>query len=93
MPTGAQRVVLMRMREKSEVKKILVSKRDAALTLSLSIRTIDNLIARNELLVRRVGSRTLIVASSLEAFAQLDHESPSFPKNANATHAEVEVSV
>lgn len=81
----------MRMREKSEVKKILVSKRDAALTLSLSIRTIENLIARNELVIRRVGSRTLIVASSLEAFARLDHDSPSIPKNANLTDAEVGV--
>src|SRR5262249_25791396 len=40
--------------------KILLSKRDAVLSLSLSIRTIENLIARKELIARRVGRRCLI---------------------------------
>jgi excisionase family DNA binding protein len=56
------------------VKKILLSKRDAA--LSLSVRTIENLIARKELIARRVGRRCLIPAASLEAFAKRDHPSP-----------------
>jgi len=65
------------MVEKSEIPKILISKRDAALALSLSIRTIENLLARKELVSRRVGRRTLILASSLHAFARRDHASPS----------------
>jgi excisionase family DNA binding protein len=59
------------------VRKLLVSKRCAASALSLSIRTIENLIARKELTVRRVGRRTLVLASSLEAFTRRDHASPS----------------
>ena len=71
------------MSEQIGVPKILISKRDAALALSLSIRTIENLIARKELTARRVGRRTLVVASSLESFARKDHASPSPSKRAN----------
>ena len=59
------------------VKKILLSKRDAALSLSVSVRTIENLIARKALIARRVGRRCLIPAASLEAFAKRDHPSPA----------------
>lgn len=65
-----------------EVSKILVSKREAAAALSLSVRTIENLIARKELVARRVGRRTLVVASSLTSFARRDHASPSPSKKA-----------
>jgi hypothetical protein len=56
------------MHEKIELSKILVSKRDAAFTLSLSIRTIENLIARKELIARRVGRRTLVAAIEYAGF-------------------------
>jgi len=65
------------MDDRTEIRKLLVSKRDAAAALSLSVRTIENLIARKELVARRVGRRTLVLASSLEAFARHDHPSPS----------------
>lgn len=65
---------------KQEVEKILLSKRDCANALSLSVRTVENLIARKELIARRVGRRTLVLASSLQAFARRDHASPSQPK-------------
>ena len=39
----------------STPRRILISKRDAAIALSLSVRTIENLIARKELAARRVG--------------------------------------
>jgi len=68
--------------------KILVSKRDAALALSLSIRTIENLIRRKELVARRVGRPTLIVASSLQPFARHDHASPPPAKRANTPGGE-----
>ena len=72
------------MTHPTEIPKILVSKRDAALALSLSVRTIENLISRKELVSRRVGRRTLIPVSSLEAFARRDHASPSPTKRTQA---------
>ena len=70
-------------------QKILISKRDCANALSLSLRTIENLIARRKLTIRRVGSRTLILVSSMEAFAQHDHDSPSAPKSADSTETQI----
>lgn len=52
---------------------ILISKREAAKVLSISLRTLDNLIAAKELAVRRVGRRCLIPRKSLEEFARRDH--------------------
>jgi excisionase family DNA binding protein len=52
---------------------ILISKRDAAKALSISLRTLDNLIASKELTVRRVGRRCLIPRTVLDAFARRDH--------------------
>jgi excisionase family DNA binding protein len=52
---------------------ILISKKEAARALSVSLRTIDNLIAAKELAVRRVGRRCLIARRSLEEFARRDH--------------------
>ncbi len=53
---------------------ILVSKRDAARQLSVSARTLDNLIAGRELPVRRIGRRVLIPRRALERFARGDHK-------------------
>jgi excisionase family DNA binding protein len=78
------------MRLPTEVPKILVSKREAAFVLSLSVRTIENLISRKELVTRRVGRRTLIPVSSLEAFARRDHASPSPTKRSHAANDEPE---
>jgi excisionase family DNA binding protein len=52
---------------------ILVSKKEAARVLSVSLRTIDNLIAAKELAVRRLGRRCLIPRRALEEFARRDH--------------------
>ena len=54
-------------------EKILLDKKTAARLLSVSPRTIDNLIAGRELVVRRVGRRVLIPRQSLEQFARRDH--------------------
>ena len=51
-------------------QKLLYSKRETAQTLSLSLRTVDVLIARNELQIKRVGKRVLVVGQSLARFAQ-----------------------
>jgi len=51
---------------------ILISKRDAAKALSISLRTLDYLIASKELAVRRLGRRCLIPHRALEEFARRD---------------------
>lgn len=53
--------------------KILVSKRDAAQLLSISLRSVEYLIARKELPTRRIGKRVLVPRAALEQFARRDH--------------------
>jgi excisionase family DNA binding protein len=57
--------------------KILFSKKEAAAMLSISPRSIDNLIARKELETRRIGRRRLVPRVSLEKLARRDTPSPS----------------
>ena len=54
-------------------ESLLVSKREAAALLGVSIRTLENLIAVRELPVRRVGRRCLLERQALEKFARRDH--------------------
>lgn len=53
--------------------QILLSKREAARMVSLSLRTLDNLIAQRRLQVRRVGRRVLIPRKALDEFSRHDH--------------------
>jgi excisionase family DNA binding protein len=53
----------------TNVQKLLLSKRDAALALGVSVRMVENLIARRQLPVRKIGRRTLISFSALQRFA------------------------
>jgi excisionase family DNA binding protein len=55
--------------------KLLLTKKDVAYALSLSLRTVDNLIAAKRLQVRRIGRRVLIPRHALEQFARRDHVS------------------
>jgi len=57
--------------------RLLVSKREAASLLSVSVRTIENLIAAKRLVARKLGRRTLIPRSALEQFIRRDTPSPS----------------
>lgn len=57
--------------------KILFSKKEAAAMLSISLRSVDYLIARKELEVRRIGKRRLVPRSSLEKLARRDVPSPA----------------
>lgn len=50
-------------------EQILLSKRQAAQVLSISIRTLDKLILSKELPIHKIGRRVLISRSSLERFA------------------------
>ena len=52
---------------------LLFSRRQAAKMLSISLRTLDHLIAAKEIPARRVGRRRLILRRSLEEFARHDH--------------------
>jgi excisionase family DNA binding protein len=58
-----------RRKKLEQTDKLLFTKKECALMLSLSARTIDNLIATKELPVRRIGRRVLIHRTSLEKFA------------------------
>jgi excisionase family DNA binding protein len=53
--------------------KLLCSKKETADALGVSLRTVDNLIARKELVVRRVGRRVLVPLAELEKFTRRDH--------------------
>jgi len=53
--------------------KLLISKKEAALSLSVSLRFLEGLIGRKELRARRLGRRVLIERRELERFARRDH--------------------
>jgi len=61
--------VAMCGREVQMSETMLLGKREAARTLSISIRTLDGLIAAHELPTRRIGRRVLIARRHLEQFA------------------------
>ncbi len=49
---------------------ILVTKQEAARLLSVSTRTVDNLIRVKQLPARRIGRRTLLSRADLEKFGR-----------------------
>jgi len=53
--------------------KLLVGRQEAAVRLSLSVRSIDYLLADRQLTFRRIGGRVLIPIAELERFARMDH--------------------
>jgi len=56
-----------------EIHKLLCTRKEAASTLSISLRMLDEMIDRRELRPRRVGRRVLIQRRELERFASCDH--------------------
>ena len=54
--------------------KLMYGKAQAAEMLSLSVRTLDYLIANKKLLVKRVGKRVLISYQTLVQFSKQDHQ-------------------
>lgn len=54
-------------------EQLLISKREAAAMLGLSVRTLENLLSLRELPARRIGRRCLIERAALERFARRDH--------------------
>ena len=55
------------------LSKLLYTKKEAAAALSISVRTLDSMISRKELVSRKIGARRLVPRSALEAFARRDH--------------------
>ena len=53
--------------------RLLVGRKDAAKMLSISERSVDYLLANQQLHARRIGSRVLIAVSELERYARADH--------------------
>ena len=58
------------MSENGKRDPLLISKREAATALSVSVRTIENLIAAKQLPARKVFRRTLIPYSAVSALAR-----------------------
>jgi hypothetical protein len=58
------------------MQPLWVGRKAAANMLGLSIRGVDYLIARGELLSRLCGRRRLIPLTALQDFAKKDHPSP-----------------
>jgi len=50
------------------MEKLAFDRRESAELLSISLRTLDSLLARKELRSRRVGRRVLIARDELERF-------------------------
>jgi len=56
---------------------LLVNRRTAARLLSISLRTLDYLIARREIPVKKIGARVLIPLRALQAIATVRKSDPS----------------
>ena len=53
--------------------KLLVCREEAAEILSISVRSVDYLLANRQLTSRRIGARSLIPVADLKRFARMDH--------------------
>jgi excisionase family DNA binding protein len=53
--------------------KLLVSRREAAAQLSISLRTLDKLVMEKALTTRKVRARVLFERRELERFCRRDH--------------------
>lgn len=58
-------------------ESVVVTKKTAAQMLSVSLRTIDKLIAAKELTVRKIGRRVVVPRQSLSDFILKDHPTRS----------------
>jgi len=65
----------MRASDGSE-NRLLVGRREPARMLSISERSLDYLLANQQLHARRIGSRVLIAVTELERYARADHPQP-----------------
>lgn len=66
---------------KNSPERLLISKKEAAEVLGVSVRTIEYLIFGKRLSVRRIGKRVLVSYSLLKKFASTD--TPNIEKPAS----------
>lgn len=59
-----------------EPLKLLLTKEAAANALSISLRSLDYLIADKEIPTRRIGRRVLVPVGALKRYAMGDHTEP-----------------
>jgi excisionase family DNA binding protein len=65
------------LNKSSDTHRLLYDRKTAAQQLSISVRSLDYLIAAKQLETRRIGKKVLIPHSALVRFAQGNHyESP-----------------
>lgn len=64
-------------------ESIVVTKKTAAQMLSVSLRTIDHLIAAKELAIRKIGRRVVVPRQSLSDFILKDHPTRSSKPRVN----------
>lgn len=57
-------------------ERLLYDRKNAALQLSISVRSLDYLIARGELKYRKMGKKILIPRAELVRYARGDHFGP-----------------
>jgi excisionase family DNA binding protein len=57
----------------SNIEKLLYSQKEAAFMLSLSLRSIEHMISKQQIQVRKIGGRRLIPRSELFRIASKDH--------------------
>ena len=55
------------------LQKLAYGRTDAAHVMSISVRSLDYLIASGEIPTRKVGARTLITHADIEKFFRRDH--------------------
>ena len=63
---------------------LLVSKGQTAETLSVCLRTVDNLIANKQIAVVKIGKRVLVKYASLLALTRRSHVTPAAGQSASA---------
>jgi excisionase family DNA binding protein len=62
------------------MEPILLSRKQAASLLSISLRGLDYLISQQKIRTRRIGKRVLIARHEIERFARASHPQPLAPK-------------
>lgn len=60
----------------TQVQRILYDRKSAAVQLSISVRSLDYLIAQGKFNTRRIGKKILIPHADLVRFAKADHFGP-----------------
>ena len=59
------------------MERLLLSKKEAAVALGISVRTVEYLIASKQLDARRIGRRRLVPRTALEKLARRDVHNPA----------------